>query len=963
MGLSISCRLRYVFLFIISLLFIACTTTNYVAEESSKPIPQTSIVKSPNDNRQYDSIILDNQLEIVLVSDPSIEKSAVAISVAVGSFQEPKEFAGLAHYLEHMLFMGTKSYPEVGGYAEFVSLNGGVQNAYTELDHTNYMVAVNNDAFEQLLARFSGFFYEANLDPKYADKERHAVHSEWTMKSPNDWVILEQLNGLTLNPSHPIARFNWGNLASLKDSQTQSLQDALVQFYDTYYSANLMKGTLISALSISEMKTLARQYFSKIPNKNTDRPQIITPVIQPKHLNKIIHYVPQTDMRQLQIKFVIANNNDEFAVKPNGYVEYLLSNEMPGALASVLRDAGFSEAVYSSYDADKYLNAGDLTLYIDLTESGVNHRDEVMGAVWGYLTLLKQKGVDKKYFNEIKQSLNNSFRFKEKSNDYDYAMQIAANLQNVPVEYVLSSDYAYQRFEPSAIYRVLDQLDLSKARVLYIDKDQPVDKDMLFFEGQYSVSEMTPEILENWHQLAANYNLNLPRENKLMPSRFELQPAVLTGKPKQLIAEPGVSLHLAHSALFVEPKGLLFIAMNTGLSKKTARNQVLSNILKRGLMQQLTELQSEAYIAGMGLNLDIINGLSITVSGFTDQQMALIERCLQQVLAFTLTEQELANHIASIKSAIESSKKQILLDQLFPKYRKVLNLDNYSDSKILQEVDSITLEELVRFRDELLITANVNILAFGNYNEQQSKEVANLVLANLPVNRQFSSFYLSPELAVKAGQVFNWQEDINMSDVAMADTYLMPLKLADFAAAQVLNQIIQPALFEQIRTEEQLAYALGFFSQKINEQLLLGYYIQSPVKGLADIYERIKLFRANFVEDLINMPSSKFKQVKNSVLAELQQSAKNLTSEVVSVLEDWRQHNFDFDSKAKLVQELSKLQQEDVINLYRNIEADDTFGRLMLQLRGHNFATEKYVHFENSQSVTDVDKFHQDFAQ
>ena len=259
-----------------TLIVAACGTVSQIhkTEISTLPEPQTAIVKSPIDTREYSSIVLDNQLEVVLVSDPTIEKSAAALSVGVGSFQEPKEFGGLAHYLEHMLFLGTTSYPDVGDYSEFVSRNGGTQNAYTQLDHTNYMVAVNNNAYDEALKRFSGFFYEATLDVHYADKERNAVHSEWSMKSPNDWVMLNQLDGLTLNPAHPISQFNWGNLNSLVDKPDSKLQEALLDLYNTYYSANLMKAAMISNLPLAEMEKLAREYFGKIPNKNTPKPVI-----------------------------------------------------------------------------------------------------------------------------------------------------------------------------------------------------------------------------------------------------------------------------------------------------------------------------------------------------------------------------------------------------------------------------------------------------------------------------------------------------------------------------------------------------------------------------------------------------------------------------------------------------------------------------------------------------------------
>jgi protease-3 len=151
MMLSKSSFIPMTFVIFNFLLLSACSNVVSKAPEVAAvlPEPQQEIVKSPNDKRLYKSIILDNQLEVVLVSDPSIEKSAAALSVKVGSFQEPKEFGGLAHYLEHMLFLGTLSHPEVGDYSEFVSRNGGTQNAYTQLDHTNYMMAVNNDAFEE----------------------------------------------------------------------------------------------------------------------------------------------------------------------------------------------------------------------------------------------------------------------------------------------------------------------------------------------------------------------------------------------------------------------------------------------------------------------------------------------------------------------------------------------------------------------------------------------------------------------------------------------------------------------------------------------------------------------------------------------------------------------------------------------------------------------------------------------
>lgn len=948
-----------------SILLNACGSTDTAKSlvMSAQPDPQSEIVKSPIDNREYAAIVLDNQLEVMLVSDPSIEKSAAALSVAVGSLQEPKEFGGLAHYLEHMLFLGTKSYPTVGDYSEFISRNGGSQNAYTELDHTNYMVAVNNDAYDEALSRFSGFFYEAILDESYADKERNAVHSEWTMKSPNDWVILQQLNGTTLNPEHPISQFNWGNLDSLVDKENNKLQTALVAMYNKYYSANLMKAAMVSHLPIEEMKKLAQAHFSKIPNKNTPRPQMTVSVAKPEHLKKVVHYIPQTDMKQLRINFVIKNNAQQFAVKPNGYVNYLLANEMPGTLASVLRDAGLSEAVYSNFDANEYGNAGSFTLYIDLTETGVQNRDKVMGAVVKYLALLRQDGVNPRYFKEIKQSLSNSFRFKEKTNDYSYAMKIAANLQHIPAEYVLSSAYEYQRFNPVVIQDVLDQLTLDNARIFYIDKQQQGEREMEYFAGKFSVHDINSELEQKWQKLSQQFALTLPRANSLMPESFDLVDAKYTDKPQQLVAEKGHSVHLGHSALFQQPKGRMTLDLNTGLTKTTAKNHVLASLLGRGLGQKLTELQSEAGAAGMGLNTSLSNGLSITTSGFTDKQGLLITRAFNEILNLDISESELANLKASFKSDIESSKRQILLNQLFPKFSQVSKLDAFSDEALLAEVDAIVPADIKLFRDQLLKQANLRVFAFGNYSEQQVLAFSNLVLKHLPEGREIADVYQTPLLEVAPGTIYNWQEDVAMTDIGLIDAHLAPRNDADLAAARVLSQIIRPALFKQIRTEEQLAYAVGFFGQTFRDQMLVAYYIQSPAKGLAEVHERITLFLQQFTQQLAAVTPEEFATTKNSILITLNQPAKNLSEEMGEFTGDWRDERWSFDSQEKLIGAIEKVTLMDVQNLYQRILGGKDFGRILIQMRGTKFADKDFIEPKGAIKVEDIDSFHQQSRQ
>ncbi len=939
-------------------LFILTSCSTIPNHSTKQRIVPTAIIKSPNDGREYASVTLDNQLQLILVSDPSIEKSAAALSVSVGSFQEPKGFGGLAHYLEHMLFMGTKDYPGAGDYADFVARNGGTQNAYTDLHYTNYMMAVNNSAFDEALARFSGFFHQALLDEKYADKERSAVDAEWMMKRPNDWVILEQLNGLTLNPAHPLSQFNWGNLRSLRDKGPRKLHTELVKLYQTYYSANLMKAVLISPLPIAQLKSLANKHFAKIPNKQTPKPMLQQDAILTEQLQKIIHYRPQTDMKQLQIKFVIDNNADQFLVKPNGYVIYMLANEMPGSLAAELRSAGLSESVYADFDGDKYGSAGDLTLYIDLTEFGVNNRDKVMAATLSYLSLLKEQGVDERYFHEIKQSFSNSFRFKEKVDDYSYAMDIAASMQSVPAEFVLSSQYQYQNFDPAAVQAVFDQLTIENARLFYIDPDQPTDTQMEHFPGQYSVSDISSDLKKRWQQGADEFDVKLPRVNNLMPSNFELVKKRYTSQPKHVWNKEGLSLHLAHSKLFNQPKGLLNIVFNSGLSKSSAKHHVMAHIVNYMLERDFTALQSEAFTAGINLDLQIKNGLQISISGFDDKQSVLLQHMARQLNGLTLTEQQLDNYKQALVADINSRNKQMLLDQLFFKFRQVLNLDNYSDGALLNALPEISRQDIANFITQLFNQANIQILAYGNYEEDSLTEMINGFLAELPSNHQPSRFYLSPEFNAPQGQSHSWLQDLEMTDVAFANTYLRPLKLNDLAVATVLQQIISTPLFEQIRTEEQLGYSVGFFSQRVNQQLLLGFYIQSSVKGLDQVNQRIKGFRYNFSHTLNQLSEAEFNGYKDALLVTLRQSANNLEEEFIPYFEDWQQQNWQFSSEQTLIEKVGKVSLLQVQDMFDAIHTGRSFGQFIVQLRGAKFRHLAPIQPQGVVNIRDIDEFH-----
>lgn len=167
------------------------------------------------DQREYRSVTLSCGVRALLVSDPTTDKSAAAMDVRAGQLSDPRDMQGLAHYLEHMLFLGTERFPDENEYSSFLNQHGGYSNAYTAHEHTNYYFQVAHEHMRPALDRFASFFCGALFTESCAEREVNAVDSEHSKNRLEDGWRLYQLGRTLSNPDHPISQFGTGSRATL----------------------------------------------------------------------------------------------------------------------------------------------------------------------------------------------------------------------------------------------------------------------------------------------------------------------------------------------------------------------------------------------------------------------------------------------------------------------------------------------------------------------------------------------------------------------------------------------------------------------------------------------------------------------------------------------------------------------------------------------------------------------------
>ena len=288
---------------------------------------------------------------MLIISDPKTDFSACAFRVDVGSFEESSEYLGLAHFLEHMLFLGSKKYPESDEYENFFNKYGGYSNAWTSDNYTTYNFEISDHSqFYKALDMTTEFFVSPLFTEKYVEKELNAVDSEFKMNQQEDnwryWAILGQI----CNPNSLFSRFSMGNRETL---EKPGVKERLVDFWKEKYSSNLMHVILLSTEDCQKTLEKAAPILEKVENRNHGPFSYRNAELafRKREMQKIVKFRNTLDEDWLKLVFVmpymkISKKHESIL----NYFEYLLTSEHTGSMCSVLKDKNLS--LHASCDTE-----------------------------------------------------------------------------------------------------------------------------------------------------------------------------------------------------------------------------------------------------------------------------------------------------------------------------------------------------------------------------------------------------------------------------------------------------------------------------------------------------------------------------------------------------------------------------------------------------------------------------------
>lgn len=925
---------RYSSLSAILLVLSFCLPASW-ASQGWQPMAET-IRTSERDTRQYQAIKLDNGLRVLLVSDKQAPKSLAALSLPIGSLDDPASQQGLAHYLEHMVLMGSQRYPEPDGFSQFLTKHGGSYNASTASYRTSFYLEVENQAFPTAVDLLADAIAAPLLDPVNADRERNAVNAELTMARSGDGMRMNQVDAETVNPMHPRSQFFGGNLETLSDKPDSKLQDELNRFYQRFYSSNIMVGVLYSDRSLPELAELAVTTFGRIDNRQASVPEIAVPVVTEKQQGLLIHYVPVQPYKQLRIDFRIANNSADFRSKTDTYLGYLIGNRSENTLADWLQKQGLADGIGAGADPVIDRSGGVFTIAVSLTDKGAAHREEVIAAIFDYLRLIRSEGIRLDYFNEISNVLEQEFRYQSINRDMGYVEELSDMLLRLPFEHVLDGDYLADRFDPQAVAARLDQMTPQSARIWYIGPDEPHNKVAYFVDAPYQVEQIKPELLQRWQQTHKAPALSLPGLNPYIADNFALiKPAEGATKPTWVVNNKQVRAMYMPSRFFAdEPKANVIIALRTPLAQKSARNQVLFDLNDYLADLALAELRYQASVGGIEIAYSKNYGLMFSADGFTQRMPYLLNKLLTEYRDFVPTQPQLdqakKRYIEMLDGADKVRAYELALQPI-----RSLSIIPYTERVERRKiVDTVTLSEVNKYRQQLLTSATPELLVIGNLTPTQVKTLAQDVVTILKTTG--NQWWHGEELQIERQLKANLTATAASSDSALISLFV-PLgydEKSGEARSRLLTQILHPWFYQQLRTEEQLGYALFALPVRIGQQSGLGFVLQSNSKVPAYLQQRYQAFYKQAGQKLSEMSAAEFNQYKQGLINELEQRPQTLGEEAGRLRGDFDRSNYSFDSRDKLIAEIKQLSLADLILFYNQAISEQNGLTILSQVVG-----------------------------
>lgn len=487
-------------------------------------------IKSEGDKKNYRLIKLPNGLKALLIMKNEAEDggsngngeeiAAAQLTVNIGSFDDPPKAMGLAHFLEHMVHMGSEKYPVENSFSSFLVANGGNNNATTSSEYTSYHFQVAEKAFPEALYIFAQQFISPLLHKNAMQREREAVDSEYQMATSNDFILIENIYKNLIHKTHPASQFDCGNLKSLKDDINDDDLNYELKRLHAKYVGSKMYLAVQSKRSLDKLQEIIVKCFSGV--RRSDE------IFEPKFYDKIYYMKPKTSRKSLILTWTLPSIRKFYKCSPFEYISQVFENDEEGGLSYYLKNTLLITYIYFYVHKSSF---GGNSLFclprimVELTDKGLENIEKILESIFSFLLMLKETSIEdhRRAYNESRESSEVDFKFYTEKDALKNVRSVTTPMAEFEDRDVLRGNSIYQDFDESIVSYCINAINEKKFNLMIVnDKHESFSKREKHFGAEYDEQDFPEAFQKLWDERKLNPSFFLEKPNPFKAKNFEI---------------------------------------------------------------------------------------------------------------------------------------------------------------------------------------------------------------------------------------------------------------------------------------------------------------------------------------------------------------------------------------------------------------------------------------------------------
>lgn len=832
----------------------------------------------PLDKKKYKTKTMQNGAEVLLVSSENLDKSCIAVTIPVGSFDE--EIDGLAHFLEHMLFMGTKKFPGENEFTAFLSKHNGSYNAYTCDEATVYYLEVDSNYFRAAIDILSEFFKTPQFYEKSVLNEIKAVDSEYKNALTKDIWRLYTIFDTVCKEGSINKRFSIGNSETLN---IENIREKVVKFWEEKYKK--IGIILFGKENLFELEKFSEEFFSEVPhleiNSQTLNPRISDPEIlfenfgdsKPFESNKLVEYETIKEIKQLTVAIYLPSEH-RLPHNQYGYFVNYLQRSCKNSLLHNLKIKDLATELTCSLNYNSHFTIFFVNFV--LTEKGEKNFSKI---------LEEFKNFEILYTEDFGNISKLKFAHKTETDSTDFVLDLVERFWTTRKEELITSGYEY-KYDKGLFEKIKKELQNTENWItLYGNNDLKFEMEEKFFKIKYNVKEFDYSTIPSKNIFLQEYKQNSSELKYIYNSEY-----------KTPQTEVKISMEFNNSQ--VSPALLAFYF-----------HLLVENIYENH------ELLVDYNLGNISSDCSN-NFVEVSISGIEVEK--LLEIFLSTEIENTLFENTKRNLEIFYKNKNKAEPHKMLSEGI-----KKLHYKKYYESQEIYEIiKEIKFDDLKNFHKK---SFKIKMLICGTLGFENSKKVFKKICRTFE-DQNFKNDNFIQEVKNKKVEV----QTIDKLNCAIGLFYNLRERgdLKKVAIFSIFEDLIAEEFFDDLRTKQQLGYVVCFKKSVIENAHFGGFIVQSE-----ESYEFLRNEILKFWNKIQGF-------VKEEDLEILKESAINFFTEKIPNLESYadfywnliKSGDFDHSYREKVVEEIKKLKIED-LKLENILDKSDFFEVETLKLK------------------------------